>query len=95
MGVKGLKAVIDAGPLIHLSEIGCLHFLNSFDELHVPEAVWLETVGQDRVFETELSSLKNMQRHSFPEEEVERFVRRNNLSRLHAGELECLFGGFR
>lgn len=36
-------AVADAGPLIHLTEIGCLPFLHIFDILHVPEAVWSET----------------------------------------------------
>lgn len=91
MGVRDLKAVIDAGPLIHLSEIGCLHFLNSFHELHIPDAVWFETVGQDRVSQTELSNLQNIRRQSIPAQEVERFVHENNLSKLHAGERECLF----
>jgi hypothetical protein len=30
LGVRELKAVIDAGPLIHLFEIGGLDFLNNF-----------------------------------------------------------------
>jgi predicted nucleic acid-binding protein len=35
-------AVADAGPLIHLSEIGVLTLLHVFDAIHVPHAVWLE-----------------------------------------------------
>jgi len=35
VGTGELKATADAGPLIHLAEIGCLRFLNSFDVLHI------------------------------------------------------------
>ena len=90
MGDGELKATADAGPLIHLAEIGCLRFLNRFDVLHVPNAVWLETVSQGRISRTDLSNLQNIQRHSLTESEVEQFVEKNNLSELHAGEQECL-----
>lgn len=90
MGVGELKATTDAGPLIHLAEIGCLRFLNRFDALHVPDAVWLETVARGRISKTDLSNLQNIQRHSLAESEVEQFVEKNNLSELHAGEQECL-----
>ena len=36
------KVVLDAGPIIHLDEITCLHLLSDFKELLVPEAVWKE-----------------------------------------------------
>lgn len=91
MGAGELKAAVDAGPLIHLAEIDCLRFLNSFDVLHVPDAVWLETVAQGRISQTDLSNLKNIQRHSLAESEIEQFVKENSLSELHAGEQECLF----
>ena len=91
MGAGELKATADAGPLIHLGEIGCLRFLNSFDGLHVPDAVWLETVAQGRISRTDLSNLQNVQRHSLAESEIEQFVKKNNLSELHAGEQECLY----
>jgi predicted nucleic acid-binding protein len=91
VGAGELKASVDAGPLIHIAEIGYLRFLNSFDALHVPDAVWLETVAQDRISQTDLSGLKNIQRHSLPKPEVEQFINENNLSDLHAGERECLF----
>ena len=35
-------AVLDAGPLIHLDELGCLSLLSGFQELLVPVAVWIE-----------------------------------------------------
>lgn len=38
----GPIVVCDAGPLIHLDELGCLGLLNLFSEILVPEAVWAE-----------------------------------------------------
>jgi hypothetical protein len=37
-------AVADAGPLIHLTEVGCLSLLRIFDCLSIPDAVWAEAV---------------------------------------------------
>lgn len=91
MGPGELKAAADAGPLIHLHEIGCLGFLNRFDALHVPDAVWIETVTKGRISKADISSLLILQRHSLSESEVEQFVRQNGLSELHSGERECLF----
>jgi predicted nucleic acid-binding protein len=34
--------ICDAGPLIHLDELGCLDLLGDFQEVLVPEAVWHE-----------------------------------------------------
>lgn len=34
--------VCDAGPLIHLDELGCLHLLNDFEEVLIPKEVWQE-----------------------------------------------------
>ena len=36
--------VCDAGPLIHLDEVGCLDLLADFSEVLVPEAVWVEVL---------------------------------------------------
>lgn len=91
MGAGELTAVVDAGPLIHLSEIGCLHFLNRFEGLHLPDAVRLETVGQGRVSETDMSVLNNIQGHTISAPELEQFIRKKNLSALHTGDQECLF----
>ena len=56
-------AVVDAGPLIHLTEIGCLSLLRIFDTLHIPDAVWSETVGQGRVSQGDVLGLDIVQRH--------------------------------
>jgi len=91
VGTGELKATSDSGPLIHLAEIGCLRFLNRFDAIHIPDTVWLETVGQGRISQTDLSNLQNIQRQSLTGSEVEQFVKYKSLSELHAGEQECLF----
>jgi hypothetical protein len=57
-------AVADAGPLIHLTEIGCLPLLRVFDILHIPEAVWWETVGHGRVEQGDVLGLGTVQRHT-------------------------------
>jgi predicted nucleic acid-binding protein len=36
--------VCDAGPLIHLDEVGCLDLLADFSEVLVPDAVWEEVL---------------------------------------------------
>ena len=37
-----LEVVCDAGPLIHLDELGCLDLLTDFQTVLVPEQVWRE-----------------------------------------------------
>jgi predicted nucleic acid-binding protein len=44
MAATEIVAVLDAGPLIHLDELGRLHLLNDFKELLVPQAVLAEAV---------------------------------------------------
>ena len=92
MGDGKLKfAVADSGPLIHLAEIGCLRFLRVFDSIAIPDAVWRETVEQNRLSQHEISSASNIQRHSTSYSEVAQFTKDNNLSDLHTGEQECLY----
>ena len=91
MGTRRLKAVVvDAGPLIHLAEIGCLRLLRMFQTLHVPDAVWSETIEQARFWTVDTSELGNIQRHTLPREQVVKFIQDNGLEKLHAGEVECL-----
>ena len=40
----GVLVVLDAGPLIHLDEISCLHLLEGFHSLLIPSVVWSEAV---------------------------------------------------
>jgi predicted nucleic acid-binding protein len=84
-------AVADAGPLIHLNEIGCLALLQIFAVLHIPHAVWSETVGQARITQSDLQTLGNIHQHDVLPVELDRFVRTNKLEDLHAGERECLY----
>jgi predicted nucleic acid-binding protein len=83
-------SVADAGPLIHLAEIGCLPFLRIFDIVHVPDAVWYESVAPRRVGEGDLNGLGNVRRHTLPREEVKRVTQELGLQTLQAGELESV-----
>ena len=76
---------------MHLAEIGGLSLLAIFDVLHIPGAVWAETVGLGRVSQTDLESAALVQRHTVPEGALQQFVVANRLQGLHRGELECLF----
>ena len=91
MGRERLTAVTDAGPLIHLTEIGCLHILSIFGNLHVPGAVWAETVECGRTPSEDFLKLSKVERHSVPQSNITWFVEKNNLKDLHSGECECLY----
>ena len=39
---EAASAVLDAGPVIHLDELGCLDLLEGLGDLRIPEAVWEE-----------------------------------------------------
>lgn len=61
MGTQSLEtAVADAGPLIHLAQIGAISFLRLFAQIHIPQMVWSETVGKGRVKENDISILGNI-----------------------------------
>jgi predicted nucleic acid-binding protein len=92
VGSKRIKAAVtDAGPLIHLAEIGRLPLLHVFEALHIPDAVWSETVEQGRVGEADTLGLSNVQRHTLLQTQVVQFIQDNSLEGLQAGELECLY----
>lgn len=91
MGAEELtSAVADAGPLIHLGEIGGLALLRIFETLHIPDAVWMETVEQGRVVRHDVVGLRSVRRHTLPQPDVLRFTQENGLNALHNGERECL-----
>jgi hypothetical protein len=54
VGNGGIAAVCDAGPLVHLAEINVVRLLRVFGFLHIPEALWAETVGHNRTPEKDL-----------------------------------------
>ncbi|AGX87749.1 hypothetical protein [Candidatus Symbiobacter mobilis] len=87
MDKNRLVVIADAGPIIHLDELGCLDVLADWEKVYVPNAVWQEVVNhQPRAMDV-FSSL---------------FIRQNTvktsplvtaltpLYTLHSGEQEAL-----
>jgi predicted nucleic acid-binding protein len=89
MGAGDEVAVVDAGPLIHLAEINALHTLTVFSQLHLPQAVWAETVEQGRVLASNLAQFQ-ISRHALVPLEVTQFSQTCDLTALHLGEQQCL-----
>ena len=52
-----VQIVCDAGPLIHLGELDCLHLIADFEAILVPDAVWTE-VSQHRPSVLERTELR-------------------------------------
>ncbi len=80
-------AVADAGPLIHLSEIGGHTLLHVFNAIHIPHAVWLETGKHSK----NISENIRLTSHNLPKAQVSGFVNEEGLEKLHSGEMECLY----
>lgn len=83
-------AVVDAGPLIHLAEVDGLAFLRTFAALHIPDAVWSETVRPNRVREVDLAELRNIHRHTLPQAYIAQFLQATGLEGLQPGDVESL-----
>ena len=83
MGASGIVVVSDVGPLIHLAEIECLSLLSLFGRLHIPGAVWRETIRQARVSGPDILRLGNVQQHTLSPRAVNRFVAQHRLEKLH------------
>lgn len=82
------KVVLDAGPIIHLDELGCLELLSDFQDILVPDTV-REEVNQHRPLALEKSGLKIIScSHEYPSDEP-RYTLCRVLS-LDAGEIEAL-----
>ncbi len=82
------RAVADAGPLIHLHEVGRSELLRLFDSLSIPDAVWAESVGKGRI---PALNQDNIRRHRVADGDVEHFVQAQSLGTLHVGERGGLF----
>ena len=83
-------AVADAGPLIHLHEIGCVPFLRVFGALLIADSVWAEATQQDRVPPDEILSLGNVERRTVEPNAVVRITRVCGHEDLHPADYECL-----
>ena len=80
--------VCDAGPLIHLDEVGCLDLLADFSQVLVPEAVWMEV---ERHRPTALTSPDARLSRVVPATaETAEFQAIARLFALDAGELQAL-----
>ncbi len=91
MGIRNLTVVSDTGPLLHLSEIGCINFLNVFEKVIVPTSVRQEYLKHEASDTPEIFSLKNIKNAIADIDEVQKFIAKYNLNNLHSGEIECLF----
>lgn len=60
MGAKKISVVSDTGPLLHLSEIECIHLLNIFDNIYVPESVRFEYLQHRKSRKLNVFELKNI-----------------------------------
>lgn len=83
-----MLVICDAGPLIHLDELGCLDLLSDFKETRVPNAVWDE-VARHRPSALRRRSMKLQRAASLPVAAAEL----NDLAEafsLGAGEFETL-----
>jgi len=80
--------VCDAGPLIHLDELGCLSLLRDFAQVLVPDAVWLE-VQRHRPSALRRRSIKLDRVISSPEATPE-LIELAQTFLLDSGEVEAL-----
>lgn len=91
MGTEPVEAVADSGPLIHLRETKSRTLLELFGAVHLPGAVWGETVGKHRVEATQLQELGNVRRHTTDLSAAHAYVTAHGYHGLQDGETECLF----
>lgn len=92
MGDAGvISAVADAGPLIHLGEVGVLSLLQLFTNVYIPGAVWQEATVSGRVLSTDLQAFPNLDRRNLSPEHVMQFSHAYDLTHLHTGERESLY----
>ena len=83
-----MAAVCDAGPLIHLDELGCCDLLSDFAAILVPDAVWLEiTIHRPEVLAQTSAELTHTQ--TVPLDQVE-FTTLVRALALDAGEQAAL-----
>ena len=83
-----ITVVCDAGPIIHLDELGCLHLLSDFQEIFLSDTVWKE-IGQHRpsaLKRTGLSLIRS--RGVVPSNEP--LLTMCRMFSLDAGEIEAL-----
>jgi predicted nucleic acid-binding protein len=88
MAATEIVAVLDAGPLIHLDELGRLNLLNDFKELLVPQTVLDEALKHRPVLP--LAELSNLEIISEPPLLSANLQKLADELALHAGERAAL-----
>lgn len=83
-----MAVVCDAGPLIHLDELGCLDLLSDFSHVLIPETVWRETLKHRPGIL--LPSDSPIEHIAFSDPIGKRLLALSQLFTLHRGELEAL-----
>jgi predicted nucleic acid-binding protein len=95
MGKINPVVIADAGPVIHLEELGCLELLGDFGKVIIPEMVWQEV---ERHRPMTLKSAGDWCVRQSPRQHSNIVSALTPLYGLHAGEQEALhlcaeFGG--
>lgn len=92
MGAGGLTcAVSDAGPLLHVYEIGQFALFGLFESVMVADAVQRETSGKQRLPQDVLLKPPFTIYPALDPAQMRTFVLENDLKSLHPGEMESLF----
>jgi predicted nucleic acid-binding protein len=65
--------------------------MSLFETLHIPNAVWAETVGKGRIQRKEILDLGNVQTHTLLQTEITQFLANHHLKEIHTGECECFY----
>jgi predicted nucleic acid-binding protein len=85
---SAITVVCDAGPAIHLDELGCLELLKDFQEILLPNTVW-EEVNRYRPAALNKANLPFVQRPGKPPSS-EPLLTLCKVFSLDAGEIEAL-----
>lgn len=84
----GVLVVLDAGPLIHLDELDCLHLLDGFAALLIPSVVWAEaTRHRPRLNLKKIPRAKISDPHGSPPLSL---AAASFAHELHAGEIAAI-----
>lgn len=85
----GLAAVADAGPLIHLSEVGGVDLFAQFEPLYIPDIVWAEARRHAR------EGIASLEGHFILQpvgrEAEDSFTRSHSLGGLQRGERAAFY----
>lgn len=83
-----LSVVCDAGPLIHLDQLGCIDLLTDFSQVVIPDVVWRE-VEHHRPTALDQKTIPFV-RVKPREEPSAELIAAHRLLALHAGEAQAL-----